>query len=67
VITDPARVVAKLRYPMPAAGMRDLVRALQRLYGPGLVILTDGPLWEHGWMLIATPDPTAGDMARDDG
>jgi hypothetical protein len=26
------------------------------MYGDGLVIITAGPLWESGWLVIATPD-----------
>ena len=59
MIEDPARIVAKLRYPMPAAGMGSTMRGLRKLYGPGLLIVTDGPLWEPEWMVIATPDPAA--------
>jgi hypothetical protein len=58
MIDDPDRIVAKLRYPMRGRRMDHLIKGLQGLYGPGLVIVTDGPLWEPGWMLIATPAAT---------
>ena len=51
------RVVAKLRFPIDLGsnGLIQVVKGLQKIYGKGLVIVTDGPAWEDGWMIIATP------------
>lgn len=49
------QVVAKLAYPMPAGGMQRLVKALEALYGKGLVVDFADP--EAGeWMIVQTGD-----------
>ena len=58
MITDPACVVAKLHYPMRITGLTKVMSGLAKLYGDDLVIITDGPLFEHGWMIVAQPDLT---------
>lgn len=55
MIEDPDRVVAKLRLPARVDGIDRVVRGLEKMYGKGLVIVTDGPLFEPGWLVIATP------------
>ena len=49
----PGDVVAQLRYPMRIGRIDKLVRALESIYGPGLVIRTD--LGQGRWMCIALP------------
>ena len=50
------RVVALLTYPIPAGGLEAAVRALQKLYGKGLMIDTAHPL-AGTYMVICRPDP----------
>lgn len=56
MITNPDQVVAKLHYPMRVDGLTKVMKGLAKIYGEGLVIITGGPLWEDGWMVIATPE-----------
>lgn len=58
MITDPAAVVAKLAYPMRVTGLTKVMKGLAKIYGDDLVIITDGPLFEHGWMIVAKSDLT---------
>lgn len=48
---EESRIVARLRLPMPAAGLMGISDALQEAYGEGLVVM-DSPA---GWLLIGTP------------
>ncbi len=54
MITDPDLVVAKLKLPMPLNAAATAVRAIGEAYpADELVIITDGPLFEHDAMVIA--------------
>lgn len=48
---DP-RIVAKISYPMPLGSFSPLVKALEKMYGKGLVVLMDG---DSEWMNVALP------------
>lgn len=48
-----ARVVARLRLPIPAGHMLAVTRGLERCYGRGLVIMT--PTTE--WLVVSRPAP----------
>lgn len=47
-------VVALVRLPVPLTGLDTLTKALQTLYGPGLIILTDAPQSDD-WLVVAKP------------
>lgn len=51
-------VVAMLRLPVGIRGMDSLVKALEKMYEPNLVILTDAPQSAE-WLVIAKPEVTA--------
>jgi hypothetical protein len=53
------RVVARLAYPMRVEALGRLVKALEKTYGKGLVIVTGGEDWAPGHMTIARPEPVA--------
>ena len=54
-IPDDSRVVIKAALPMPLTGMMELVNAAEKLYGKGLVILTNHPD-SAKWVVIAKPE-----------
>lgn len=62
MIENPERIVAQLRLPARIDGIDKVVGGLESMYGSGLVIITDGPLWRDGWMVIARgPDAESPD------
>ena len=58
MITDPSLVVAQFAYPMGVTGLTDVMKGLAKVYrDKDLVIVTDGPLWRPGWMVVAHRQP----------
>jgi hypothetical protein len=51
----PANTIAILRYPMRAGGMLKMVKGLEAVYGPNLVVHA-GEDCPEGWMLICATD-----------
>ena len=58
MITDPSLVVARLAYPMGVTGLTGIMKGIAKVYhDEDLVIVTDGPLWRAGWMVVAHRQP----------
>ena len=49
------RVVAKFRYPISCDALTGIVKTTERIYGKGLMILTDHPDAAE-WMVLAQPE-----------
>ncbi len=66
MITDHALVVAKLRLPALVSPLSRVIKGLSKMYPDAeLVIITDGPLFEYGWMIVAQRPATL-DVDDDD-
>lgn len=50
--TPHGRIVAKISTPTPIKGIMKTMKGLEKMFGPGLVILLDG---DPDWMNIAQP------------